>query len=137
MVQPVLVVAAVLREGGGGRVLACRRAPGRDAAGLWEFPGGKVEPDESPEAALSREIVEELGVRIQVGALLDRTVTVRGDGRAIELACYYCRFVGPVPTKSTDHDELRWVAPARLAELEWAEADRPAVALLTAQKEDT
>ena len=137
MVQPVLVVAAVLREGAGGRVLACRRAPGRDAAGLGEFPGGKVELGESPEAALAREIAEELGVPIHVGALLDRTVTVRGDGRAIELACYDCRFAGPVPTTSTDHDELRWVAPDLLPELDWAEADRPAVALLSAQKEDT
>lgn len=114
-------------------MLACRRAPGRDAAGLWEFPGGKVEPGESPEAALAREIVEELGVRIHVGALLDRTVTVRADGRAIELACYDCRFDGPVPTTSTDHDELRWIGPVRLAELDWAEADQPAVALLTEQ----
>ncbi|MGH1548077.1 (deoxy)nucleoside triphosphate pyrophosphohydrolase [Leifsonia poae] len=129
--QPLLVVAAVIRSDDGGRVLACRRAPGRDAAGRWEFPGGKVEAGEAPEAALAREIGEELGAGIRVGGLLDRTVTVRHDGRAIDLACYDCRLDGTVPVSSTDHDELRWVGPAELAELDWAEADLPVVRILT------
>jgi 8-oxo-dGTP diphosphatase len=130
VVQPLVVVAAVIRDGG--RVLACRRAPGKDAAGRWEFPGGKVEAGETPESALAREIAEELGTRIHVGALLDRTVTDRADGRAIDLACYACRLDGPAPTASTDHDALRWLPPDRLTELEWAEADLPAVRLLSA-----
>ena len=130
--QALLVVAAVIRSGDGRRVLACRRAPGKDAAGRWEFPGGKVEAGESPDAALAREIGEELGVRIRVGALLDRTVTVRRDGRAIDLACYDCRLDGATPVASTDHDELRWVDPAELAELQWAEADLPVVRMLAA-----
>lgn len=132
--KPIPVVAAVLRDGG--RVLACRRAPGRDAAGQWEFPGGKVEPDEEPEAALVREVREELGVRIRVGALLDRTVTVRADGRAIDLACYDCTLDGPAPVSSTDHDALRWLSPAELTPLGWAEADRPAVRVLTRSFEE-
>ncbi|WP_431246973.1 (deoxy)nucleoside triphosphate pyrophosphohydrolase [Leifsonia xyli] len=127
--QPLLVVAAVIRDGA--CILACRRAPGKDAAGRWEFPGGKVEPGESPEAALAREIAEELGVRIDVGPLLDRTVTARAEGRPIDLACYDCRLSGPAPLASTDHDELRWLPPHRLTELDWAEADRPAVRRLT------
>ncbi|MDR6969855.1 (deoxy)nucleoside triphosphate pyrophosphohydrolase [Leifsonia shinshuensis] len=127
--QPLLVVAAVLRDGD--RVLACRRAPGKDAAGRWEFPGGKVEAGETPEAALEREIAEELGVRIHVGALLDRTVTTRAQGRPIDLACYACGLDGDVPVASTDHDELRWVALEHLSTLEWAEADLAAVAVLT------
>ncbi|SEA97101.1 (deoxy)nucleoside triphosphate pyrophosphohydrolase [Leifsonia sp. 21MFCrub1.1] len=131
--QPLVVVAAVVRDGD--RVLACRRAPGRDAAGRWEFPGGKVEAGESPEAALAREIAEELGVRIHVGALLDRTVTERNGGRAIDLACYNCRLDGDAPVESTDHDELLWMPVRRLHELDWAEADLAAVAALT--REDT
>ncbi|MGO4299509.1 (deoxy)nucleoside triphosphate pyrophosphohydrolase [Leifsonia sp. RAF41] len=133
--QPLLVVAAVIRDGeaDGARVLVCRRAPGKDAAGRWEFPGGKVESGELPEAALAREIREELGVDVRVGTLLDRTVTVRPAGRAIDLACYDCRLVGPAPTASTDHDELRWLQVGQLAGLNWAEADMPAVTMLTAR----
>ena len=134
MVQPLLVVAAVLRDGG--RVLACRRAPGRDAAGQWEFPGGKVEAGEEPAAALAREVREELGVDIHVGALLDRSVTARADGRTIDLACYDCTLDGTAPVSSTDHDALRWLPPAELTTLDWAEADRPAVRKLTRSFEE-
>jgi 8-oxo-dGTP diphosphatase len=122
-VVPVRVVAAVIERDG--RLLACRRAPGKDAAGRWEFPGGKVEPGEEPEDALAREIQEELGVRIHVGTLLDRTVTGR-----VDLACYAATLVDAVPADSTDHDALRWLAPARLRELEWADADLAVVARL-------
>jgi 8-oxo-dGTP diphosphatase len=132
-VQPLLVVAAVIRDGS--RVLACRRAPGRDAAGRWEFPGGKVEAGESAPDALRREIREELGIRIHVGPLLDRSVTTRAGGRAIDLACYDCRLDGEPPTASTDHDELRWLASDRLADLDWADADLPAVRALSASRD--
>ena len=134
MVQPLLVVAAVVRDGG--RVLACRRAQGKDAAGQWEFPGGKVEAGEEPAAALARELREELAVGVHVGALLDRSVTVRADGRAIDLACYDCALEGAAPVSSTDHDALRWLPPERLGELDWAEADRPAVRLLIGRHEE-
>ncbi len=110
-VAPIVVVAAIFTDGD--RVLACRRAPGRADAGLWEFPGRKVELGESPEAALSREIREELGVDVVVGALVDRSTTVVGI-REIDLSCYLVTLtevdaspVAAVAT-STDHDELRW-----------------------------
>ena len=134
--QPLLVVAAVIRDGEGA-ARACWRAaalPGKDAAGRWEFPGGKVEAGESPQAALAREIARGTRCRASVsGTLLDRTVTVRADGRAIDLACYDCRLDGPAPTASTDHDELRWLPVGQLAGLDWAEADLPAVTMLTAR----
>ncbi|GAA0421427.1 (deoxy)nucleoside triphosphate pyrophosphohydrolase [Leifsonia naganoensis] len=125
--EPLRVVAAVISDGS--RVLACRRGPGKDAAGRWEFPGGKVEAGETPEEALEREIREELGVPVRVGALLDRTTTIVGT-RAIDLACYAADFKGSVPESSTDHDLLRWVEPGDLDALHWADADRPVVRVL-------
>lgn len=112
-----------------GNVLACRRAPGKSAAGRWEFPGGKVDDDETPEAAIVREIREELGLSISVDVLIDRSVTTVGDND-IDLACYLVTSVD-VPTRSTDHDELRWVPLSSLPMLDWASPDLPAVAILT------
>jgi 8-oxo-dGTP diphosphatase len=118
------VVAAVLIRDG--RALACRRAAHKAGAGTWEFPGGKVERGESPEAALAREIREELGVDVTVGPLVDRSEVPVGD-RVIDLACYRADPVGPLPTSSTDHDELRWVPLADLGDLSWSAPDLPAV----------
>ncbi|WP_414172286.1 (deoxy)nucleoside triphosphate pyrophosphohydrolase [Clavibacter tessellarius] len=96
------VVAAVLIRDG--RALACRRAPHKPGAGTWEFPGGKVELGEAPRAALAREIREELGIDVTVGALVDRSEVPVGD-RVIDLACYLVDPVGDMPAASTDHDE--------------------------------
>ncbi|WP_295648725.1 (deoxy)nucleoside triphosphate pyrophosphohydrolase [uncultured Dietzia sp.] len=115
-----------------GTVLACRRAPGKTAAGWWEFPGGKVDDDETPEAALVREIREELGISISVDALIDRSVTTVGDND-IDLSCYLVTSAD-VPTHSTDHDELRWVSIGSLPALDWAAPDLPAVAILTSSE---
>jgi len=125
---PLRVVAAVVVDDG--LVLACRRAPGKASAGLWEFPGGKVEPGETGQEALVREIAEELSVDITVGAELTTDATRVGE-RVIELACYRAVLQGPRPTRSTDHDRMEWLEPARLAELDWALPDLPAVRLLS------
>jgi 8-oxo-dGTP diphosphatase len=131
--EPVRVVAAVLTDRG--RILACRRAPGRAAAGKWEFPGGKVDGDESPEAALAREIGEELGVQVTVGPLLHRASTVVGNV-VIDLSCFRTWPTGELPASSTDHDELRWLRPEELRALDWAEPDIPAVEHLIASGAD-
>lgn len=123
------VVAAVIRRGD--EILACRRRPGISSAGLWEFPGGKVEQGETPEAALAREIREELGIDIRVGALVDRSTTALASGRLIDLACYDARAETP-PMQSLDHDELRWLLPQDLGSLSWAAPDLAAVAILSA-----
>lgn len=127
--KPVQVVAAIfVREG---RVLATRRAPHKAAAGLWEFPGGKVEANETDQDALAREISEELGVSIVVGELVDDSVT-ETTGGSIRLACYLVASVSDWPTASSDHDEFRWLGQAELSEVEWAAPDLPAVAKLLA-----
>jgi 8-oxo-dGTP diphosphatase len=121
------VVAAVFTDGG--RVLACRRRGHLQAGGRWEFPGGKLEPAEAPEAALVREIHEELGVDIEVGELFDRTTTIV-DGTEITLSCYFVQPVSENPQFSTDHDELGWFERNRLMWLHWADPDLPAVGKL-------
>jgi 8-oxo-dGTP diphosphatase len=132
MADPALVievVAAVIEHTG--RILACRRRPGKSAAGKWEFPGGKIEPGETPPQALVREIEEELGIAIDVTRHLNTAETRVGE-QTIRLICLRASLVGAAPTHSTDHDQLLWLLPAELSQLDWAEPDLPAVALLSA-----
>jgi 8-oxo-dGTP diphosphatase len=126
-VPTVEVVAAVITRGD--RLLACRRNADREAGGLWEFPGGKVEAGESAADALAREIREELGVGIRVGALLHRGVTPM-NGRLVDLACYWATLTDAAPSSSTDHDDIRWFRRVELRGLEWPAPDRAAVALV-------
>jgi 8-oxo-dGTP diphosphatase len=88
------VVAAALVDGEG-RVLLQQRAPGRAMAGLWEFPGGKVEAGERPEAALARELEEELGIAVAIGALSPAAFasadSPEGTGCHMLLLLYLCR----------------------------------------------
>ncbi len=123
------VVAAIIVHDG--RVLACRRNASKDAGGQWEFPGGKIELGELAVDALGREILEELGVAIRVGALLSIDTTVVST-RNIELHCYWASLVDEAPAASTDHDEFLWLLPTALAALDWAEPDLPAVKIITA-----
>ena len=129
VVDVLEVVAAVIESDG--RILACRRRPEKDAGGKWEFPGGKVEAGETHEQALAREIREELGVEIEVGELLTVDDTA-GFARTIRLSCFWATLSSESPTVSTDHDAMLWVTRSGLTPLEWAPADLPAVALLTA-----
>ena len=122
------VVGAIIVHDG--RVLACRRAPGKTAAGLWEFPGGKIEPGESAQDALVREIREEL----DVGVVLDHEL-ITAETDEVRLSCWFARLDGgDIPTQSTDHDELRWMLPSQLSTLTWAPADLPAVQTLAAMR---
>lgn len=127
------VVGAVFtrhNKHGSTEVLAFRRGPNKDAAGLWEFAGGKIEPGESPEQALTREIDEELGIKVTVGELVLTTQTQVTD-RLVTISCFHV--VSPrMPTTSTDHDELRWVPLAQLHTLEWIAPDVPVVETLQA-----
>lgn len=121
---PIHVVGAIIVRNG--LVFAARRSPERSAGGLWEFPGGKVEPGEQPTGALHRELVEELGVQVQVGELASRHTTAVGSA-LIDLACYWAELQSVTPTASTDHDQMGWFAPQELATLEWSPADVPII----------
>lgn len=127
----VLVVAAAIFDGDG-RVLIARRPPGKQLAGLWEFPGGKVEPGESPEVALIRELDEELDLTVDAAALTPITFASHGYADFHLLMPLYAvrRWRGePV---AREHDALAWAPPAKLEQYEMPPADGPLVAALKA-----
>ena len=106
-----------------GQVLACRRAEHAHLGGQWEFPGGKVEPGETPAAALVRELREELGIDVTVE---DAMAAVnwdygRGPFRLLPFRCSIARG-NPEPL---EHTELRWCGAAQARDLPWAAADEP------------
>ena len=117
--QPLIVVAAVtLRDG---RVMICQRRPGAHNALKWEFPGGKIEPGESPEAALKREMREELDVECEVGRVCD-AVYYRYPDRDVLVLFYMCRIEGE--PRRVDCNDIRWVAFEALKGFDFAGADR-------------
>lgn len=115
-----LVVAAVIRRDDG-RYLLARRPPGRAMAGLWEFPGGAVEAGENAEAALARELHEELDVAVTVGEPL--TFAWHRDDRREILLLFYRAELGPGVPHGREGQEVRWVTPAELAALPTPPAD--------------
>jgi 8-oxo-dGTP diphosphatase len=128
-----MTVVAVALIDADKRVLVQQRASGRAMAGLWEFPGGKVEDGETPEAALIREIEEELGVAIDPIALTPCCFASAPLGdRHLILLLYLCRtWLGePAPL---DAAALRWVTPAEMRGLPMPPADAPLIPLLEAQ----
>ena len=127
----LIVVAAALVDGDG-RVLVQQRRPDRAMAGLWEFPGGKVEPGETPEAALIRELREELGIATEAACLAPAAFasTALGD-RHLLLLLYVCRKWRGI-AQPLDASALRWLRPIELHGLEMPPADRPLIGLLEA-----
>lgn len=110
------------------RVLACLRPAGKHLDGLWEFPGGKVEHGETPQAALARELREELGVEVEVLGALD-PVSWQYERGAIRLLPFYCRITRGEPVPH-EHERLCWCACHELEGLAWAPADLPVLAQL-------
>jgi 8-oxo-dGTP diphosphatase len=122
-------VAAALIDGEG-KVLLQQRGPGRAMAGLWEFPGGKVEEGEQPEAALARELEEELGIEAEEGDLVPAAfASADNSGRHMLLLLYSCRKWRGEP-RALDAAALAWVRPAEMADLPMPPADEPLIPLL-------
>lgn len=128
-VRLVLVAACVLVDPDG-RVLVAERPQGKRMAGLWEFPGGKVEPGESPEGAVIREMREELGVQIAEPCLAPFSFASHAyDDFHLLMPVFLCRRWEGTPTPR-EAQRLQWVAPARLGDLAMPPADKPLVAML-------
>lgn len=118
----VVVGAAVFDEG---RLLAARRSAPPELAGRWELPGGKVEPGETPEQALVRELREELGVEADV---LERIPGEWPLKPGYVLRVWTTRLLSGTPRPLQDHDDLRWLRPDEADTVDWLPQDRPAVA---------
>ncbi|WP_369261777.1 (deoxy)nucleoside triphosphate pyrophosphohydrolase [Streptomyces sp. R35] len=124
MTERIVVVGAALLSGG--RLLAARRSAPPELAGRWELPGGKVEPGEAPEHALVRELREELGVEAEP---LER---VPGEwplkpGYVLRVWTARLRSGSGEPRALEDHDELRWLTPDEIWDVDWLDQDVPAV----------
>jgi 8-oxo-dGTP diphosphatase len=130
--NPTLVVVAAALIDPAGKILLQQRAPVRSMAGLWEFPGGKVEEGETPEAALARELAEELGIRADPAALSPACFASAPNGEAhMLLLLYICRAWSGEP-RPLDAAALKWLRPAEMSGLDMPPADRPLIELLDA-----
>ncbi len=130
-INPLLVVAAALVDADG-RVLLQQRPPGRAMAGLWEFPGGKVEEGETPEAALIRELDEELGIQTHASCLAPAAFASEALGdRHLLLLLYVCRKWQGI-AHAHHATALQWVRPNQMYALEMPPADLPLIGLLDA-----
>ncbi|MGL4542384.1 MAG: (deoxy)nucleoside triphosphate pyrophosphohydrolase [Polymorphobacter sp.] len=127
---PLLVVVAAALVDADGRVLVAQRPAGKHLAGQWEFPGGKIEPGESPEAALVRELGEELGIRTHSSCLAPAGFASHAyDEFQLLLLLFAIRKWQGIP-KGSDGQAVRWVRPPELFGLDMPPADRPLLGLL-------
>ncbi len=128
--KPLLLVAACALVDADGRVLLARRPEGKTMAGLWEFPGGKLAPGETPEAALIRELKEELGIDVSAACLAPFAFASHEYERVhLLMPLYLCRRWKGMPTPR-ENQALAWVRPQRLADYPMPPADKPLIPLL-------
>ena len=134
--RPVVVVAAAIVDDldAPHRLLAARRARPVSLAGRWEFPGGKVEPGEDAVDALHRELQEELGVQVRLGA----EVVGPEDGAwrlsdVYVMRLWLAQVAAGEPHPLVEHDELRWLGPGEWLSVPWLDADVPIVKALVAR----
>jgi 8-oxo-dGTP diphosphatase len=128
--RPIVLVAAVALVDPDGRVLLAQRPAGKHLAGLWEFPGGKVHAGETPEAALIRELDEELGIDVVASCLAPFTFASHAYPEFhLLMPLYVCRKWSGI-ARAREGQQLKWVRPAQLGDYPMPPADKPLVAML-------
>ena len=128
--KPTVLVAAVALIDRDGRVLIAQRPPGKSMAGLWEFPGGKIDPGETPEQALVRELAEELGIETEEACLGPFTFASHSYEKFhLLMPLYLCRVWKGIPTPR-EGQVLKWVEPKKLGDYPMPPADVPLVVML-------
>jgi len=128
--KPVVLVASVALVDADGRVLLAQRPAGKSMAGLWEFPGGKVEAGETPEAALIRELKEELDIYVTAACLAPLTFASHGYEKFhLLMPLFVCRRWKGI-LRGREGQELAWVRPARLKDYPMPPADEPLIAIM-------
>ena len=129
-VKPIVLVAAAALIDSDGRVLLAQRPEGKSMAGLWEFPGGKVEPGETPEQALVRELKEELGIDTRSSCLAPIAFASHSyDDFHLLMPLFACR-IWEGNVTALEGQKFAWVRPMRLRDYDMPPADEPLVALL-------
>ncbi len=113
-----------------GKILACERPAGKPLAGGWEFPGGKLEPGETPETALRRELAEELALPVRVFDEMYRIESVGANGRRLVLHFLRAHAAADVEPTACEKQRFRWLAPSELDSVAWLATDREFVNFL-------
>lgn len=131
--RAVDVAAALIWRGG--RFLICRRPADKARGGLWEFAGGKVEPGETPAQALARECREELGIRVEPGAVF-MEVTHAYEDITVHLTLLHAAIAAGEP-RLLEHQALAWISPEEIPRYDFCPADRPFLARLQAGEGQT
>ena len=128
--KPVVLVAACALVDADGRVLIAQRPEGKPLAGLWEFTGGKVEPGETPEETVIRELREELGIETKVACLAPLTFASHSyESFHLLMPLFVCRRFWGTP-EAREHQALKWVRPLKLRDYPMPAADEPLVPFL-------
>jgi 8-oxo-dGTP diphosphatase len=127
-----IVTAAAIIEGG--KLLIARRAQGENMEGMWELPGGKVEPCESPIEGLRRELYEELGIKASIGDEVGRSPILSSSGTMTLIAFRAAIVSGTL--KTTVHSELRWVTAEELFDFDFCPADIPIIRALALEMDE-